>query len=158
MNHPRMADREVALRFVSFRLFTSDDYVQHGSFDEFLGFVTNRLDDPTSENLDSLRSDFIRGMTNGYAVFGENAFRKWPWDPERKSPINRALFESWGTVLADYDETAIGNAAEDLVTRAREMMTNDFEFIHSISSSTGTIRNVRTRLGKVRELAQEVVR
>ena len=158
INHPRMADREVALRFVSFRLFTSDDYVQHGSFDEFLGFVTNRLDDPTSENLDSLRSDFIRGMTNGYAVFGENAFRKWPWDPERKSPINRALFESWGTVLADYDETAIGNAAEDLVTRAREMMTNDFEFIHSISSSTGTIRNVRTRLGKVRELAQEVVR
>ena len=158
INHPRMADREVALRFVSFRLFTSDDYVQHGSFDEFLGFVTNRLDDPTSENLDSLRSDFIRGMTNGYAVFGENAFRKWPWDAERKSPINRALFESWGTVLADYDETAIGNAAEDLVTRAREMMTNDFEFIHSISSSTGTIRNVRTRLGKVRELAQEVVR
>ena len=158
INHPRMADREVALRFVSFRLFTSDDYVQHGSFDEFLGFVTNRLDDPTSENLDSLRSDFIRGMTNGYAVFGENAFRKWPWDPERKSPINRALFESWGTVLADYDETAIGNAAEDLVTQAREMMTNDFEFIHSISSSTGTIRNVRTRLGKVRELAQEVVR
>ena len=158
INHPRMADREVALRFVSFRLFTSDDYVQHGSFDEFLGFVTNRLDDPTSENLDSLRSDFIRGMTNGYAVFGENAFRKWPWDAERKSPINRALFESWGTVLADYDETAIGNAVEDLVTRAREMMTNDFEFIHSISSSTGTIRNVRTRLGKVRELAQEVVR
>ena len=158
INHPRMADREVALRFVSFRLFTSDDYVQHGSFDEFLGFVTNRLDDPTSENLDSLRSDFIRGMTNGYAVFGENAFRKWPWDAERKSPINRALFESWGTVLADYDESAIGNAAEDLVTRAREMMTNDLEFIHSISSSTGTIRNVRTRLGKVRELAQEVVR
>ena len=158
INHPRMADREVALRFVSFRLFTSDDYVKHGSFDEFLGFVTNRLDDPTSEHLDSLRSDFIRGMTNGYAVFGENAFRKWPWDAERKSPINRALFESWGTVLADYDETAIGNAAEDLVTRAREMMTNDLEFIHSISSSTGTIRNVRTRLGKVRELAQEVVR
>ena len=158
MNHPRMADREVALRFVAFRLFTANDYEQHGSFDEFLGFVTNRLDDPTRESLENLGSDFVRGMTNGYAVFSENAFRKWPWEAMRKSPINRALFESWGTVLADYDEAAIRNAAEDLQTRAREMMTNDLEFLHSISSSTGSIRNVRTRLGKVRELAEEVVR
>ena len=158
MNHPRMADREVALRFVAFRLFTSDDYEQHGGFDEFLGFVTNRLDDPTSDDLDNLRLDFVRGMTNGYAVFGENAFRKWPWEANRKSPINRALFESWGTVLADYKEVEIRSAAEDLVSRAREMMTSDLEFLHSISSSTGSIRNVRTRLGKVRELAEEVVR
>ena len=158
INHPRMADREVALRFVAFRLFASDDYEQHGSFDEFLGFVTNRLDNPTGENLDNLRSEFVRGMTNSYAVFGENAFRKWPWDAIRRSPINRALFESWGTVLADYDEAAIRNAAEDLVAQAREMMTNDLEFLHSISSSTGSIRNVRTRLGKVRALAEEVVR
>ena len=158
MSHPRMADREVALRFVAFRLFTSDDYEQHGSFDEFLGFVTNRLDDPTGADLDNLRREFVRGMANGYAVFGENAFRKWPWDSNRKSPINRALFESWGTVLADYEEVTIRGAAEDLVSRAREMMTNDLEFLHSISSSTGSIRNVRTRLGKVRELAAEVVR
>ncbi len=158
MNHPRMADREVALRFVAFRLFNADDYEQHGSFDEFLGFVTNRLDEPTGEDLDNLRREFVRGMTNGYAVFGENAFRKWPREAMRKSPINRALFESWGTVLADYDEAAIRDAAEDLQTRAREMMTNDPEFLHSISSSTGSIRNVRTRLGEVRELVEEVFR
>ena len=157
-NHPRMADREVALRFVAFRLFTSDDYEQHGSFDEFLGFVTNRLDDPSGEDLDNLTREFARGMTNGYTVFGENAFRKWPWGANRKSPINRALFESWGTALADYEKAAIQSASAELVSRAREMMTNDVEFIDSISSSTGSIRNVRTRLGKVRELTAEVVR
>ncbi len=157
-NHPRMADREVALRFVAFRLFTSDEYAHHGSFDEFLGFVTDRLDDPASKNLDQLRTDFVRGMTNGYAVFGEHAFRKWPWNAARKSPINRALFESWGTVLADHDETAVRSVAVELVNRAREMMTNNFEFINSISGSTGDVRNVRTRLGKVRELAEEVLR
>ena len=53
-NHPRMADREVALRFVAFRLFTSEEYAQHGSFDEFLGFVTDQIDDPESHNLDAL--------------------------------------------------------------------------------------------------------
>ena len=56
-DHPRMADREVALRFVAFRLFTRMRYAQHASFDEFLGFVTNRLDDPAGENIDQLRTD-----------------------------------------------------------------------------------------------------
>ena len=156
-NHPRMADREVALRFVAFRLFTPDEYAKHGSFDEFLGFVTDRLDDPMDEDIDQLRFDFVRAMNNGYAVFGEHAFRKWSRHTARKSPINRALFESWGTVLADYDETAVRDGAENLVNRAREMMTGDFEFIDSISGSTGTVRNVRTRLGKVREAVAEIL-
>ena len=157
-DHPRMADREVALRFVAFRLFSPDEYAQHGSFDEFLGFVTERLDDPRNENLDRLRTDFVRGMNNGYAVFGENAFRKWRLDAQRKSPINRALFESWGTVLADFDENAVHAGAESLRHHAREMMTNDYEFIDSISGSTGAVRNVRTRFGKVREAVEEALR
>ena len=96
-------------------------------------------------------------MTNCYAVFDEYAFRKWPLDTDRRNPINRALFESWGTVLADYDETAVRAGAAELVKRAREMMTNDSEFIGSISGSTGDVRNVRTRLRSVREAAQEVL-
>ena len=157
-NHPRMADREVALRFVAFRLFSYDEYAQHGGFDEFLGFVTDRLDDSEEHNLDRLRTDFVRGMNNCYSVFGDHAFRKWPWDATRKSPINRALFESWGTVLASHDRTAVRKVAESLVRRARDMMSSDFEFINSISGSTGAVRNVRIRLGKVREAADEVLR
>ena len=156
-DHPRMADREVALRFVGFRLFTAEQYGQHGSFDEFLGFVTERLDDPKNQPLDQLRTDFVRGMTNCYAAFGEYAFRKWPLDATRKNPINRALFESWGTVLADYDEVTVRNGAADLVRRSREMMTDDVEFINSISSSTGQVRNVETRLAKVRTAAETVL-
>ena len=157
-NHPRMADREVALRFVAFRLFTSEEYAQHGSFDEFLGFVTDQIDDPESHNLDALHADFIRGMTNSFVVFGEHAFRKWPWEAARKSPINRALFESWGTVLADHDETSVRNASADTAKCARDMMTNDAEFINSISGSTGDVRNVRTRIDKVRSLTEDTLR
>ena len=46
---------------------------------------------------------------------------------------------------------------EELVKRAREMMTNDYEFIRAISGSTGDVRNVRTRLRSVRDAAQEVL-
>ena len=157
-NHPRMADREVALRFVGFRLCTPDEYAQHVSFDEFLGVVTERLDAPDRESLDQLRDEFVRGMTNCYAVFGEYAFRKWPLDADRKNPINRALFEAWGTVLAEYDENTVRSGAKDLCARAREMMTNDFGFINAISSSTGAVRNVQTRLEKVHAAAEEVLR
>lgn len=156
--HPRMADLEVILRFVGFRLSTPDEYDRHGSFDEFLGAVTKRLDDDLADqSLDRLRADFVRGMTNCHAVFRDHAFRKWPWGAERRNPINRALFESWGTVLADHDEAAVRAAAQELVKHAREMMTNDSEFIGSISGSTGDVRNVRTRLSTVRDAVQEVL-
>ena len=156
-DHPRMADREVALRFVGFRLFTAEQYGEHGSFDEFLGIVTEQLDDPNNQSLDQLRTDFVRGMTNCYSTFGEYAFRKWPLGATRKNPINRALFESWGTVLADYDEVTVQNGAVDLVKLSRKMMTNDVEFINSITSSTGHVRNVQIRLDKVRAAAKTVL-
>lgn len=155
--HPRMADREVALRFVGFRLFTPDEYARYGSFDEFLGVVTKRLDDSVNQSLDKLRADFVRGMTNCNAVFGPYAFRRWPLGEERRNPINRALFETWGSVLADHDEDAVSAGNAELVKRAREMMTNDSDFIGSISGSTGDVRNVRTRFRGVHLAVQEVL-
>lgn len=156
--HPRMADLEMALRFVGFRLFTPDEYAQHASFDEFLGFVTQRLDDPAGPSLDDLHADFVRGMINCHAVFGDHAFRKWPRDTDRRNPINRALFESWGTVLADYDTTLVKAGAKEMAGHARHMMTRDYDFIDSISGSTGAVRNVRTRLQKVRTVVKEALR
>ena len=155
--HPRMADLEMALRFVGFRLFTPDEYAQHASFDEFLRIVTQRLDDPAGPSLDQLHADFVRGMTNCHAVFGDYAFRKWPLDTDRRNPINRALFESWGTVLVDHDTPAVRARAAELVKPARNMMTFDVQFIESISGSTGDVRNVRTRLDSVRTAVQEVL-
>ena len=152
-NHPRMADREIALRFVAFSLFTVNQYAKHGGFDEFLGAVTGKVDNANPKELDPLRTSFIRGMNNCRTVFGEHAFRKWPLRAERKSPINRALFESWGTALAGHDEKAARKAAKDLARRAREMMTSDREIISSISISTGDVMNVRTRLNTVRNIA-----
>ena len=156
-NHPRMADREVVLRFVAFRLFTPDEYARHGSFDEFLAAVTRHLDDPACRNLEALSADFGRGMTNGFTAFGDYAFRKRPRGVDRRNPINRALFETWGTVLADYDAPAIRERGKALVQRSRDMMTDDPDFIGSISGSTGDPRNVRTRFRKVRDAARDVL-
>ena len=156
--HPRMADREVALRFIAFRLSDPDDYAKHGSLDEFLGCVTKQLDDMDKHELEGHLRVFVQGMRNCHAVFGEYAFRKWPEGSERKNPINRALFETWGTVLAGYEEGNIRKSARDLARRAREMMTSDADFIDSISSTTGDVSRVRTRFAKVRGVVRELVR
>ena len=97
-------------------------------------------------------------MTNCYIVFGKHAFRKWPEGTDWKNPINRALFESWGTTLAIHNEDAVRRSSEELMKRARAMMTHDDEFMNTITVSTGLVKKVQTRLSKVRELAREIIR
>ena len=156
-DHPRMADREVVLRFVAFRLLTPDGYPEYGGFDEFLVAVTKQLDDPACRNLDELHAAFVRSMTNCHTVFGDYAFRKWPWGAGRRNPINRALFESWGTALADYNQPTVRAGVVGLRKRARDMMTHDSDFIESISGSTGTVRHVKTRFAKVEDAVRDVL-
>lgn len=160
VRHPRMADREVALRFVAYSLHQVDDYTAHDGLDDFLGKVTNELDSPDvtpDANLSSLESRFAAGMRNAKCVFGEHAFRSWPRHHERRNPINRALFETWGTVLSGYPEAVVAERATQLVGRARDMMTDDREFIGAISGSTGDVASVKTRFERVTALAKEIL-
>lgn len=157
-NHPRMADREIALRFIAFQLLTVDEYARYGSYDEFLGEVVAQIDEGLSDaELNALREWFVKGMRHAFLVFGEHTFRKWPQGTERRNPINRALVETWGNVLAEFDEADIVAAKDVLVDRARTLMTTDYEFINAIGGSTGDVANVRARFSKVREIAEEVL-
>ncbi|MBI2570982.1 MAG: DUF262 domain-containing protein [Candidatus Schekmanbacteria bacterium] len=160
-NHPRLADREIVLRFLAFSIYSVDDYADIKGFDDFLGKATEYLDrNATDEQLTELRDRFQKGMRLAYEVFGEHAFRKWPQGPsERRNPINRALVETWGTVLASCDEALVLERVDTLVERARELMTADFDptFISAIVGSTSDIARVRYRFSKVNELAREVL-
>ncbi len=159
-NHPRMADREVALRFVAFRLRTIEEYEEYDGFDSFLGNVTLALDHSCKQELCRIRAEFVNSMTNCYSIFKEHAFRKWPLNVRfdaALNPINRALFDSWGTVLADYDQSLVARVADGIVTTARTLMTDDQDFIDSISRGTGSVRNVRIRLQRVRLAMKEVL-
>jgi hypothetical protein len=159
VDHCRMADREIALRFVAFRIFTIEDYATHASFDGFLGKAVEAIDKTLSdEALADLRAAFARGMRNAHVAFDAHAFRRWPTTSERRFPINRALVETWGTVLADCDENLIRERRDALVKKARELMTHDGEFIDAIGGSTSDVANVKHRFAKVRQIAQEVLR
>lgn len=157
-HHPRMADREVALRSVAFRLFSVEDYAKFGTLDDFLGKATEHIDSVlTDDQLRDVHLVFSRGMRHAKIAFGDYAFRKWPRDVERRNPINRALVETWGTALADFAEARVIERHEQLVQRARDLMTDDLTFIGSIAGSTGDPANVRERFAKVRKVATEVL-
>ncbi|WP_067655352.1 DUF262 domain-containing protein [Nocardia harenae] len=148
-DHVRMHDREAALRFIAFRrLGRIEEYDRFGSLEQLLDATTTDIDNPelvTDAQLDGWFNDLERAMVNARAVFGDHAFRKWPTNSEHKSPINRALFESWGVVLADYDRSALETNREKIVELARKAMTKNVGYIAAISTSTADSRRVKKR-------------
>lgn len=157
-NHPRMADREVALRACAFRILRVEDYARIQRLDQFLGEVTSQIDSRLSgEQLETLHTDFVRAMKNATVAFGEHAFRKWPLWSDYRPPINRGLVETWGGILADYSEQRVAERKEELAARSRDMMTNDPEFMDSILGSTGDPAKVKVRFAKIQALADAVL-
>lgn len=152
----RMDDREAVLRFCAFRILGIDGYLAGGrrAMDAFLMDATQQLDDHemvSDSNLAELRSDFQRAMANSYTVFGEHAFRKWSLSTEHRNPINKPLFESWSVALADTSPATVAKDRENIAQRARELMTDDFIYLDSISIGTGDPRKVEYRFGKAKK-------
>jgi hypothetical protein len=157
--HVRMVDREVILRFCAFRIIDSieKDYAPMETMDAFLTEISRKIDtELTDEQLEQLAKNFEKAMFNAYQLFGEHAFRKWPEGNNKVCPINRALFETWGNALADYDWETLQPHTTAIVKMAREMMLNDNDFLSAISVSTSSPSKVNRRFEKVKQIITDV--
>ena len=154
----RMIDREIALRVVAFLMFGSDGFTD-STLDDFLWRATERLDDPQmtpDSRLEELEAMVRHGLTQASTVFGDHAFRKWYLNDSSYYPFNRALFDSWTACLAEPDLPELGGTpAEQIRAAARTAMTRDYDYIGSISSSTGAPRSVRTRFAVARSIIRD---
>jgi hypothetical protein len=152
-NHIRMADREMALRFCAFRMIGPGEYQR--AMDPFLDNANARLDDPrivSNGDLSVLARDFTDAMILAHEIFGENAFRKPSAEKSGRSPVNRALFESWSVTLAEAAAQMIEIDGPEVANAAFDLMTMDYSYIDSITTSTGDPRKVRYRFAKAREV------
>jgi hypothetical protein len=103
---------------------------------------------------------FRRAMVAAHTIFGTHAFRKF-YDPRqaRKSPVNKALFESWSVNLDKLDETQL----RTLLVRKRRVVNGMMRLMHhpaffdAISLSTGDPAKVRLRDEAIRTLIREVL-
>lgn len=154
----RMADREMALRFLAFRLTSPEEYRQ-GDFDGFLADAMHRINRLGPQEEKRLSDDFARAMTTARRIFGGHAFRKLRHGQQRKLPINKALFESVSVNLA-----ALSAKDCDRLTEARESvmlgltdLMEDQEFERCISVATGDPKRVHRRFEAIRRLFKDVL-
>jgi len=157
-DHPRMVDREVVLRFAAFR-WNRAEYGKFDTLDSFLTDITKQIDSGqiSDQQLSKLEEDFVRAMQNASKLFGDHAFRKWDKHTDRLNPFNRALFDTWGVLLADYDWEQLKDQRSDIVSSSRQLMTNNFAFLNAITTSTNMTSRIDDRFSAIDTILKEHV-
>lgn len=153
----RMADREMVLRFVAFRLKGPDLYGR-GNLDGFLREAMMHLNSADEDAKGAIELDFYRALSLARSIFGDQAFRKRSSsNADRRLPINKAIFEALAVNLAGLGENEIErlNSRRQDVDRKFALLTKNERFFDSVSGGTGDVRKVRTRFAMIHELLEE---
>ena len=171
----RMEDKELILRFLAFHLRDPFKYGKTYNIDNWLSeamIIINALpnldnrefrkliakgkvnkDDILITSIDKLENDFILAMNRGYNLFGEHAFRK-SCPGQRRTPINKSLFETWGVLLSQLTDTEYNNLvkSKNNLMKDYESILRDDRFIIDISRDSMKKTSVENRYTKVRNL------
>ncbi|MGW7094389.1 DUF262 domain-containing protein [Streptomyces sp. NPDC054874] len=153
----RMADREMVLRFLAFRMTNPSAYSEQ-DFNKFLIDAMYRINALSDERRDQLAREFRVAMECARELFGEHAFRKWDGG-ERSSPvINKALFETISVHLALLDDQERDRLVASRATVHHQFfrLMGEWDFDRSISVGTGSPAKVRTRFQEVARLFRGV--
>jgi hypothetical protein len=153
----RMADREMILRFIAFRLTKPEQY-SHDDFDRFLRESMRHLNQLRSTAVVGLRAEFDLAMTAARKIFGPHAFRKRdPRSGSRRFPINKALFEAISVnLVADAQRNDRLTERKGRVADGVVRLMADSDFQAAISQGTGDIAKVRRRFGVIHDLFEQV--
>ena len=154
----RMADREMVLRFLAFRLTPPKQYTR-GDLDAFLRQAMRIINDLPPSRIQRLSDEFAVAMQAAAEIFGKHAFRKWYRSQEYRSPVNKALFEAVSVNLAALlpDELGALMRRRDVVVERFLDLMESGELTWAISGGTGDVAKVRRRFSATGELFREVV-
>jgi hypothetical protein len=153
----RMADREMVLRFLAFRLTEPSDYPR-GDLDDFLRQAMKRLNDLPEQQIKRLSDDFARSMSDAVAIFGQHAFRKIFTGQRGRLPVNKALFEAESVALAklsSHELARLRGRREEVLARLAELM-EDGRFLQAISVATGDSEKVHLRFSALEDMLRQV--
>jgi hypothetical protein len=157
-DHPRMVDREVVLRFAAFR-WNRAEYSKYDTLDLFLTDLTKQIDleKISDTQLKALEDDFVRAMRNAWRLFEAYAFRKWDKFSNRMNPFNRALFDTWSVLLADYEWERLEPYKGLIVSSSRQLMSHNFAFLNAITTSTNMTSRIDDRFVAIDSILKEHV-
>lgn len=160
----RMAARELVLRYLAFSLLGPKQY--SGDMDRFLSDtmrlincapnvseaqlkkIFRELPPPTMRaiSLDELTERFELSMKRCRRFFGHYAFRK-ATPGMRRTPVNKALFESWANIFAGITESEYGALFDQktLFFEEYEFLLTEDELERAISRDASSISGIRYR-------------
>ncbi len=154
----RMADREIVLRFLAFKITHFSEY--NGiDLDTFLNNAMKAMNKMSQIEIDNLERDFLKAMSAAIDIFDNEAFRKRSDRNARRMPFNKALFESWAVNLSSlsYEQIEILKTKKDILMDEFIKLNGDRSFIDSISEGTGSIGRVKYRFSKIKGLIDKVL-
>ena len=174
----RMEDKELILRFLSFFLRDYTTYRRTINADTLMSdtmIIINAMPELASRELrklvskeqviladistvdiDQLRNSFRIAMHRALMLFGRHTFRK-SYGTKSRSPINKALFETWGVLLCKLNEDDF----QTLLSHKESFLSDyhsiieDYEFQLHISRDSMKISAVRTRFERLSNLIQK---
>lgn len=178
VNDTRMAARELILRCLSFMLLGNEGYLNNDNMDNFLRkglqvlnfldnqkellmkkvFKNNEIPPIKINSYEELERLFLISMKRNYELFGREAFRISKIGMKR-SPINKALFDSWGTILAFMpdDEYAKLRKNKNKLLEKYDIKKDDTFFYDAVSRTAWQKTKVDTRFAEIKELIKETI-
>ncbi len=171
----RMEDKELVLRFVAFLIRDYQRYNKSVNVDTWLGDtmmiynampgLDNRdmkklvkegnviLEDITVLTKREIVESFEKAMNRGQELFGSHAFRKSLPD-NRRTPINKSLFETWGVMLSKLTDVEFSNLLRNktqLLAEYADYLYTD-NFVIAISRDSMKKNSVQYRYSIVSNL------
>lgn len=169
----RMEDRELALRFITFRRMLGErpDFCDlgvgldaySGNMDETLNDTVEKIGKATANELFCYETQYDQAMRYAAHLFGSHAFRKVDEEScegSRRSIINKALFASFAVALSYADESKV-NARDHgslVAVLSRELSDeNNREYNDYLSYGTNGKANLKYAFKKAGELIRDLI-
>jgi hypothetical protein len=157
LDSEKMRDREVINRFCAFSLLGWKRY-NSGDMDSFLAEALGRMNQMSPAELTELRIRFDISMEHNYALFGRHAFRKsLTGTPDAdRSVLNIALLDVCSVLLAPFTSDRVAEHQHAIRRIIKNLVCED-EFVHSITYSTNSRKQVQQRFREMETRLIEVM-
>ena len=149
-----MRDREFVNRFCAFRLLGVHSY--RGDMDQYLATCLRQMNTMVRQDLDTLASEFRRGLINNLLLFGNHAFRKHAPYQDRRSVLNASLWDVMSTGLSCYSEDHIRKKSTAILEAFFNLLASE-EFNTAITYATNDQKRVRARFKMTEQMFREVL-
>ena len=176
----RMMDRELILRFLAFTVRAHSNYPKNNDMDTFLSDtmrIINIMPELNGKEGDKIFKDdisreqvlineiadleklFTKTMNRSKLIFAENTFRK-SYPGKKRTPINKALFEVWSTLLAKLSEQEFSKLLVNRIPFLEKYKTllEDDSFNYAISRDSLKVFSVKVRYEKLSFLLNKYIK